>query len=186
MEFLVKFNVFAYVYSFYSSLIFADFVLLYYQLSLKFVMILSSARVFRLRFRIHKCFIQKRAHEEAERADMRRSKLELYEDVLTALADRHLTVDAIAYACSMDCIALRQRLDFLLKNGLVEERNYKKKTRYALTRRGLAIYETLALTKRLEKLQTSIKQVDEALKAIPSFSEYTAEKAKRQKQNKNY
>jgi predicted transcriptional regulator len=117
---------------------------------------------------------------------MRRSKLELYEDVLTALADRHLTVDAIAYACSTDCVALHQRLDFLLKNGLVEERNYNNKTRYALTRRGLAIYKTLALTKRLEKLQTNIKQIDEALKAIPSLSEYTAEKTKHQTQNKNY
>ena len=117
---------------------------------------------------------------------MRRSKLELYEDILTALADKPLTVDAVAYACNMDCIALRQRLNFLIKNDLVEERNYAKKTRYALTRRGLAIYKTLALTKRLEKLQTNIKQIDEALKAIPSLSEYTAEKTKRQTQNKNY
>jgi predicted transcriptional regulator len=117
---------------------------------------------------------------------MRRSKLELYEDILTALADRHLTVDAIAYVCNMDCISLRQRLEFLLKNGLVEERNYKKKTRYALTRRGLAIFKTLTITKRLEKLQTTMKKIDEALQAIPSLSEYHAEKAKREKRNKNY
>jgi predicted transcriptional regulator len=117
---------------------------------------------------------------------MRRSKLELYEDILTALADRHLTVDAIAYVCNMDCISLRQRLEFLLKHGLVEERNYKKKTRYALTRRGLAIFKTLTITKRLEKLQTTMKKIDEALQAIPSLSEYHAEKAKREKRNKNY
>jgi predicted transcriptional regulator len=117
---------------------------------------------------------------------MRRSKLELYEDILTALADRHLTVDAIAYVCNMDCISLRQRLEFLLKNGLVEERNYKKKTRYALTRRGLAIFKTLTITKRLEKLQTTMKKIDEALQAIPSLSEYHTEKAKREKRNKNY
>ena len=106
---------------------------------------------------------------------MRRSKLELYEDVLTALADKHLTVDAIAYACSMDCFALRLRLDFLIKNGLVEERHYNKKTRYALTRRGLAIYKTLAITKHLEKLQTNMKKINEALQAIPSLSEYNGE-----------
>ena len=117
---------------------------------------------------------------------MRRSKLELYEDILTALADRHLTVDAIAYVCNMDCISLRQRLEFLLKNGLVEERIFRKRTCYTLTRRGVAIFKTLALTKRLEKLQTTMKKIDEALKAIPSLSEYSAEKAKRQKQNKNY
>jgi predicted transcriptional regulator len=117
---------------------------------------------------------------------MRRSKLEVYEDVLTALADKHLTVDAIAYACSMDCFALRHRLEFLLKNGLVEERHYNKKTRYALTRRGLAIYKTLALTKHLEKLQTNMKKINEAMQAIPSLSEYTEENAKSKKQNKNY
>ena len=117
---------------------------------------------------------------------MRRSKLELYEDILTALVDKALTVDSIAYACNMDCITLRQRLNFLIKNDLVEERNYAKKTRYALTRRGLAIFKTLALTKSLEKLQTNMKRIDEALQAIPSLSEYHAEKAKRENQNENY
>lgn len=112
---------------------------------------------------------------------MRRSKLELYEDILTALADKHLTVDAIAYACNMDCFALRHRLEFLLTNGLLEERHYQKKTRYALTRRGLAIYKTLALTKHLEKLQTNMKKINEAVQAIPSISEYNAEKAKSEK-----
>jgi predicted transcriptional regulator len=149
-------------------------------------MILSCGRVFRLRFRIHKCFIEKAQNSESKDADMRRSKLELYGDILNVLVNKPLTVDAIAYACDMDCIALRQRLDFLLKNDLVEERNYKNKTRYALTRRGLAIFKTLVLTKRLEKLQTNIKRIDEALQAIPALSEYKAEKAKRKKHNKNY
>ena len=121
----------------------------------------------------------KRHHEESERADMRRSKLELYEDILTALADKPLTVDAVAYACNMDCIALRQRLNFLAKNGMVEENNYKKRKRYALTRRGLAIFKTLTIARRLEKLQTTIKKMDEALKMIPALSEYNEEKTKR-------
>ena len=117
---------------------------------------------------------------------MRRSKLELYEDILYALVNKRLTVDAIAYACNMDCVALRKRLVFLLENGLVEEKNFGKRTCYTLTRRGLAIFKTLALTKRLEKLQTTMKKIDEALQAIPSLSEYSTEKANRQKQNKNY
>jgi predicted transcriptional regulator len=143
-------------------------------------------RVFRLRFRIHKCFILKAPNSEAERADMQRSKLELYEEILYALVNKNLTVDAIAYACNMDCVALRQRLEFLMKNGLVEEKNFGKRTSYTLTRRGLAIFKTLALTKRLQKLQTTMKQIDEALQAIPSLSEYNAENVKRQKRNKNY
>jgi predicted transcriptional regulator len=117
---------------------------------------------------------------------MQRSKLELYEEILYALVNKHLTVDAIAYACNMDCVALRQRLDFLLQHGLVEEKSFSKTTCYALTRRGMAIFKTMALTKRLQKLQTTMKQIDETLQTIPSLSEYSAEKAKRQKQNKNY
>jgi predicted transcriptional regulator len=143
-------------------------------------------RVFRLRFGLHKFFIQKATIKESERAGMRRSKLELYEDILTALVDRRLTVDAIAYACNMECIALCQRLDFLLKSGMVEERNYRKQTRYALTRRGLAIYKTLTITRRLEKLQTTIKNVDDALKMLPAFSEYNEETPKRTRRNENY
>ena len=117
---------------------------------------------------------------------MRRSKLELYEDILNALVNKALTVDAIAYVCNMDCIAISQRLDFLLKNGLVEEKNFRIGARYVLTRRGLAIFKTLALTKRLEKLQTTMKKIDEVLQAIPTLSEYNAEKAKRKRQNENY
>ena len=117
---------------------------------------------------------------------MQRSKLELYEEILYALVNKNVTVDAIAYACNMDCIALRQRLDFLIQHGLVEEKNFRKVTCYTLTKRGLAIFKTLALTKRLQKLQTTMKQIDEALQAIPSLSEYNAENIKRQKRNKNY
>ena len=116
---------------------------------------------------------------------MRKSKLELYEDVLRALVDKPLTVDSIAYACNMDCIALRQRLDFLIKNELVKEENNKKKTVYALTRRGLAIYRTLTITERLEKLQITIKMIDDALQALPTFSEQSEETPKRQR-NENY
>jgi predicted transcriptional regulator len=117
---------------------------------------------------------------------MQKSKLELYEDVLRALDDKPSTVDNIAYQCNMDCVALRQRLDFLVKNGLVEEENCKEKTVYALTRRGLAIFKTLTITRRLEKLQTTIKMIDEALQAIPALSEYSEEKTKRTRRNKNY
>jgi hypothetical protein len=85
----------------------------------------------------------------------------------------------------MDCIALRQRLDFLVKNGLVEE-NYKKKTFYALTKRGLSIHKTLTITRRLEKLQTTTKMIDNALQSIPALSENSEETPKRKRRNENY
>jgi len=50
----------------------------------------------------------------------------------------------------------------------------------------LAIFKTLALTKHLERLQTSMKRIEEALQVIPSLSEYDAEKARRRKRNENY
>ncbi len=149
-------------------------------------MIRSSARVSRLRFGIHKSFIFKTQKSEPERASMQKSKLEHYEEILFALVDRSATVDAIAYACSMDCVALRKRLEFLMKQGLVEEKNFRKVTCYGLTRRGLAICKTLAITKRLQKMQTTMKQIDQALQAIPPLSESNAEKTKWQRQNKNY
>ena len=117
---------------------------------------------------------------------MRRSKLELYENVLHALVKKHLTIDSIAYECNMDCVALRQRLDFLVKNGLVEEENYKKKTVYALTKRGLSIFKTLTITRRLEKLQTTSKMIDDALQAFPALSEHNEETPRRKRRNENY
>ena len=116
---------------------------------------------------------------ELERAGMQRSRLELYEEILYALVNERLTVDAIAYACNMGCIAVRQRLDFLVDHGLVEEKNFRRITYYTLTRRGLAIFKTLALTKRLQKLQTTMKQMDKAAQATPSLTDYSADKAKR-------
>jgi len=117
---------------------------------------------------------------------MHRSKLELYEDVLRALAKKPLTIDSIAYECNMDCIILRQRLEFLTKNGLTQEENYKNKTFYALTNRGIAIFQTLTITRRLEKLQTTIKILDDALQALPALPEYSEERAKRTRRNENY
>lgn len=109
---------------------------------------------------------------------MHRSKLELYAEVLRALVKKPLTIDSIAYACKMDCVILSQRLAFLAKNGLIQQGTCKNKTVYAITKRGLAISETLAITRRLEKLQTTTKRPD-ALQVLPSFSENGKGKAKR-------
>jgi predicted transcriptional regulator len=87
---------------------------------------------------------------------MTRSKLEFYEDVLKALLNKQLTLDAIAFEGNMDCMLLRQKIDFLMENGLVEELMCKKKTVFALTSRGEAVLKTLMLTKRLAKLHAEI------------------------------
>ncbi len=106
---------------------------------------------------------------------MRRSKLELYEEILNAVAEKSLTVDGIAYRCNMDCVVLGQRLNFLLKNGLIEQNPNNKKLSYSLTKRGFSIYKTLTIAKRLERLQVTVRTIDEALQNLPLLSKKAKE-----------
>ena len=102
---------------------------------------------------------------------MRRSTLESYEDVLGALVKKPLTIDGIAYKTNMDCNSLRKRLDHLIKYSLVEERTSSKKTLYAITERGVAVFKTLNFQKYLEMVADTIMAMDEAIHVIPIISE---------------
>jgi predicted transcriptional regulator len=117
---------------------------------------------------------------------MRKSKLENYEDILSALMDRYLSVDSLAFECDMDCVAVNKRLEFLIENQLVDKHIVSKKVLYALTTRGEAVYKTLSLTKRLNKLKKSIEIINEALHAIPSLAEQNEEASKRAMRDENY
>ena len=109
---------------------------------------------------------------------MRKSKLENYEAILQALVDRYLSVDSLAFSLGMDCVQVIERLAFLTKNGLVEEKQCHNKTLYALTKRGMTIQKTLAITKRLDELKATIKTVDVEPFAFTKFSDDTEEPAK--------
>jgi predicted transcriptional regulator len=89
--------------------------------------------------------------------DLRRSKLETYEAILSALAKRPLTIDGIAYRTNMDCTLIKQYLESLMKNGLVEERFTGKRRLYAITDRGMAVFRTLSFQRYLDKIAKSIK-----------------------------
>jgi predicted transcriptional regulator len=102
---------------------------------------------------------------------MRRSKLESYEDILGALVKQPLTIDSIAYKTNIDCVILRRRLDFLMENGLVNERISSKKILYAITERGIAVFKTLNFQKYLEMVANTIMAMDEAIHVIPIISE---------------
>jgi len=102
---------------------------------------------------------------------MRRSKLESYEDILGALVKKPLTIDSIAYKTNIDCNSLRKRLDYLIKYSLVEERISSKKTVYAITERGVAVFKTLNFQKYLEMVADTIRAMDEATHVIPIISE---------------
>jgi predicted transcriptional regulator len=102
---------------------------------------------------------------------MAKSKLESYEDLIAALVGRYLSVDSLAFACNMDCVAVNQRLGFLIKNGIVEEKRCHNKTLYALTKRGMTIQKTLTIAKRLEQLKVTVKTIDETLVTFSRLSE---------------
>ena len=72
---------------------------------------------------------------------MRRSKLEMYVDILSVLAHRGpLKLTHIMYKANVNCAVLGEYLEFLLKQELVEERYAKKNRRiYAVTQRGIIV-----------------------------------------------
>ena len=72
---------------------------------------------------------------------MRRSKLEMYVDILKVLAQRGpLKLTHIMYKANVNCNVLKEYLAFLIKQGLIEERAVRKgKVVYANTARGTAV-----------------------------------------------
>jgi len=76
---------------------------------------------------------------------MRRSKLEMYLDILKVLSHHGpLKLTHIMYKANVNCSVLKQYLDFLIQQNLVEEQTLHKKrnkTRivYAITERGRTV-----------------------------------------------
>ena len=75
--------------------------------------------------------------------DSRRSKLEIYIDILKVLSQNGpLKLTHVMYKANVNCTVLRKFLDSLLKQSLIEEQVFQKKKRqkivYAITERGRA------------------------------------------------
>ena len=72
---------------------------------------------------------------------MRRSKLEMYVDILSVLAHRGpLKLTHVMYKANVNCSVLKEYLDFLIKQGLVEERTVgKARVVFAVTQRGITV-----------------------------------------------
>jgi len=107
---------------------------------------------------------------------MRKSKLESYVDILEALVNNPLTLDHIAYEVNIDCTILRQHIDFLTKNGLVEERGSDKRMLHAITEKGIAVLRVLNFQKYLGKISNKIRVIDEALEIIRKLEKNEREK----------
>jgi predicted transcriptional regulator len=92
---------------------------------------------------------------------MRKSKLESYEAILEALSEKPLEIDSLSYKLSGNCGIIKERLGFLIENKLVEKRLIGKKRLFAITERGEAVFRTLSLQKRLEKLKVTVRAISE-------------------------
>jgi predicted transcriptional regulator len=107
---------------------------------------------------------------------MRRSKLELYQDLICGLAEKAQTADELAFECSTNCVLLQARIEFLERHDIVSvEIGADDKAYYVLTRRGLAISKTMSITKQLEKLKT---QPQLSAKSMAVYSQNRRKKSK--------
>jgi len=93
---------------------------------------------------------------------VRRSKLEMYIDILKVLAQRGpLKLTHIMYKANVNCSVLGEYLAFLLQKELVEERKVpRNRTVYAITQRGITVLKYFGeLTQALPIIEEEQKRV---------------------------
>lgn len=91
---------------------------------------------------------------------MRRSKLEMYIDILKVLAHRGpLKLTHIMYKANVNCSVLKQYLDFLIKNELVEERPAgKRRVVYAVSQRGITVLKHFRELKQILPISEELRR----------------------------
>lgn len=101
---------------------------------------------------------------------MRRSKLEMYVDILKVLAQRGpLKLTHVMYKANVNCSVLKEYLEFLIKQNLVEERTIgKRRVVYVVTQRGITVL------KYFRELKQVLPIVEESrnFMPIPFWSQY--------------
>ncbi len=76
---------------------------------------------------------------------MRRSKMEMYIDILKVMAQNGpLKLTHVMYKANVNCSVLKQNLEFLIQQNLIEEqitvkKRNKTKIRYAITAKGRTV-----------------------------------------------
>ena len=96
---------------------------------------------------------------------MRRSKLEMYVDILSVLAFRGpLKLTHIMYKANVNCNILKEYLDSLIQQGLVEEKTLgKHRVAYAISNKGLIVL------KQFKELKQVLPLIEEEQRAPPFF-----------------
>ena len=89
---------------------------------------------------------------------MKRSKLEMYIDILELLSNKGpLKRTHIMNTTYVNCTVLKEHLDFLIKEGLVEERTIGKSVAFEVTPRGVNVLKYFGELKQVSPI------VEEAL-----------------------
>lgn len=94
---------------------------------------------------------------------MRRSKLEMYIDILEVLAQRGpLKLTHVMYKANVNCSVLKDYLEFLLKQELVEERSLgKKRIVFAISQKGITVL------KYFRELKQVLPIIEEDVRHLP-------------------
>ncbi len=94
---------------------------------------------------------------------MRRSKLEMYVDILNVLAQRGpLKLTHVMYKANVNCGVLKEHLEFLIKQGLVDERIIRReRVVYAITQRGINVL------KQFKELKEVLPIIEETKNQTP-------------------
>lgn len=72
---------------------------------------------------------------------MKKSKLELYLDILKTLGQRRrLNLSYIVQVVNVEKTFLNERVDFLISQRLVEQTEIGKEVTYSMTQRGLRVF----------------------------------------------
>ena len=87
----------------------------------------------------------------------------MYVDILTVLAHRGpLKLTHIMYKANVNCSVLKEYLEFLMKQGLIEERPVRKnRIVYAVSQRGLIVL------KYFRELKQALPIMEEEQRRIP-------------------
>ena len=108
------------------------------------------------------------------------SKLDKYLNILEVLAERPQKIDRIASEVQMETRELKRRMNFLVLNGVVNERPIDdNRIVYALNDRGYAVFRTLRAFKYFEKLRESLPVIEEA-KEIASILSKSSRKLRKE------
>lgn len=94
---------------------------------------------------------------------VRRSKLEMYIDILEVLAQRGpLKLTHVMYKANVNCSVLKDYLEFLLKQELVEERSLgKKRIVFAISQKGITVL------KYFRELKQVLPIIEEDVRHLP-------------------